>query len=69
LCLFQSATGTSGIRDILLKCLFFTAPSAFAEHYLEKNTHYYSGITLHIPFLQKAFYSSYQQSAKTNSEL
>lgn len=35
---FNQLTRNSGIWDILLKCLVFSAPSAAAEHYLEKNT-------------------------------
>jgi enoyl-[acyl-carrier-protein] reductase (NADH) len=54
-------TRNSGIRDILLKCLAFSAPSALAEHYLEKNTQlirykrswnsYYSFATIAATFI------------------
>ncbi|WP_309043008.1 CBO0543 family protein [Cytobacillus oceanisediminis] len=33
---FNQLTRTSGKTDILLKCLFFTAPSAFAELILKR---------------------------------
>ncbi|MBT2686669.1 hypothetical protein J7I93_00565 [Bacillus sp. ISL-47] len=35
---FNQITRHSGIKDILIKCLLFSAPSAIAEHFLEKKT-------------------------------
>lgn len=74
---FNQITKSSSVVDIVKKCLYFSVPSAIAEHFLERNTKlitykkswnsYYSFLSIAFSFLiVRAFMGMIRSFSKTH---